>query len=54
VKAGKRAKSEDNMDGREECRILRDCWREKKKNTENREDRSTTRGMGMPVKMWKD
>jgi hypothetical protein len=33
VKAGKRtAKFEDKMDGREECRILTECWREK--NTE--------------------
>jgi hypothetical protein len=32
VKAGKRAaKCEDKIDGREECRILTDCWREKKK-----------------------
>jgi hypothetical protein len=32
VKAGKRAaKFEDKMDGREECRILMECWREKKK-----------------------
>ncbi|KAJ3626170.1 hypothetical protein MTP99_016687 [Tenebrio molitor] len=25
------------MDGREECRILTQCWREKKKNTEKKE-----------------
>jgi hypothetical protein len=25
------------MDGREECRILMECWREKKKNTEKKE-----------------
>jgi hypothetical protein len=32
VKARKRAaKLEDKMDGREECRILTECWREKKK-----------------------
>jgi hypothetical protein len=32
VKAGKRAaKLEDKMDG---CRILTECWREKKKYTE--------------------
>jgi hypothetical protein len=38
VKAGKRAaKFEDKMDGREECRILRECWREKKKNAEKKE-----------------
>jgi hypothetical protein len=38
VKAGKRAaKFEDRMDGREECRILTECWREKKKNTEKKE-----------------
>jgi hypothetical protein len=34
VKAGKTsAKFEDKMDGREECRILTECWREKKKKT---------------------
>jgi hypothetical protein len=34
VKAGKRAtKFEDKMNGREEYRILTECWREKKKNT---------------------
>jgi hypothetical protein len=33
VKAGKKAaKFEDKMYGREECRILMACWREKKKN----------------------
>jgi hypothetical protein len=38
VKAGKRAaKFEDKMDGREECRTLTECWREKKKNTEKKE-----------------
>jgi hypothetical protein len=32
VKAARRAaKFEDKMDGREECRILTECWREKKK-----------------------
>jgi hypothetical protein len=37
VKAGKKAvKFEDKMDGREECRILTECWREKKKNTEKK------------------
>jgi hypothetical protein len=37
-KAGKRAaKFEDKMDGREECRMLTECWREKKKNKEKRE-----------------
>jgi hypothetical protein len=40
VKAGKRAaKFEDNMDGREECRILTECWRENKKNTEKERDK---------------
>jgi hypothetical protein len=35
VKPGKRAaKFEDKMDGREECKILMECYREKKKNTE--------------------
>jgi hypothetical protein len=35
VKVGKRAaKFEDKMYGREECRILTECWREKKKNME--------------------
>jgi hypothetical protein len=38
VKAGKRtAKFEDKMNGREECRILTECWREKKKNMEKKE-----------------
>jgi hypothetical protein len=37
VKARKRAaKFEDKMDGREECRILTECLREKK-NTEKKE-----------------
>jgi hypothetical protein len=54
MKAGKRAaKFEDIMDGRE-FRILTECWREKKKNTEEQERDNTTRGMGMPVKKWKD
>jgi hypothetical protein len=34
MKAGKRAaKFEDKMNGREECRILTEYWREKKKKT---------------------
>jgi hypothetical protein len=38
VKAGKRtAKFEDQMDGREECKILTECWREKKKHGEEGE-----------------
>jgi hypothetical protein len=38
VKVGKReATFEDKMDGREECRRLTECWREKKKNTEEKE-----------------
>jgi hypothetical protein len=38
VKEGKRsAKFEEKMDGREECRILTECWREEKKNTEKKE-----------------
>jgi hypothetical protein len=38
VKVRKRAaKFEEKMDGREECRILTECWREKKKNTEKKE-----------------
>jgi hypothetical protein len=38
VKARKRATQfEDKMDGREECRILTECWREKKQNTEKKE-----------------
>jgi hypothetical protein len=38
VKAGKRAaKFEDKMGGREECRILTDCYREKKKNADEKE-----------------
>ncbi|KAH0819191.1 hypothetical protein GEV33_003600 [Tenebrio molitor] len=38
VKAGKRAaKFEDRMGGREECRILTECYREKKKNADEKE-----------------
>jgi hypothetical protein len=38
VKAGKRAaKFEDTMGGREECRILTECYREKKKNADEKE-----------------
>jgi hypothetical protein len=38
VKAGKIvAKFEDKVDGREEFRIMTECWREKKKNTEKKE-----------------
>jgi hypothetical protein len=37
-KAGKRAaKFEDRMGGREECRILTECYREKKKNADEKE-----------------
>jgi hypothetical protein len=33
VKAGKKAERfADEMDGREECRILTECWEEKRKN----------------------
>jgi hypothetical protein len=40
VKAGKRAaKFEDKMDGREECRELRECWRKKKKTRKRRRER---------------
>jgi hypothetical protein len=38
VKVGKRAaKFEDKMDGREECRIVTECWKEKEKNKETKE-----------------
>jgi hypothetical protein len=38
VKPKKRAaKFEDKMDGREECSILIEPWRENKKNTEKKE-----------------
>jgi hypothetical protein len=38
VKAGKRAvKFEDRMGGREKCRILTECYREKKKNADEKE-----------------
>jgi hypothetical protein len=56
VKAGKRAaKFEDRISGREECRILTECYRENKKNADEKEkERSTAGGMGMPVRKWKD
>jgi hypothetical protein len=38
VKAEKTvAKFENKMDGKEESRILTECWREKKKNEEKKE-----------------
>jgi hypothetical protein len=38
VKAGNRtAKFEDKMDRKEDCRILMECWREKKKNTQKKD-----------------
>jgi hypothetical protein len=38
MKVGKRpAKFKDKMDGREECRILTECWREKKKKRAEKE-----------------
>jgi hypothetical protein len=40
VKAGKRAtKFENKMNGREECRILTECRKENKKNTEKERDK---------------
>jgi hypothetical protein len=51
VKAGKRAaKFEDKMDGREECRILTECWREKKKHREGEREILPEKR----VKKWKD
>jgi hypothetical protein len=38
VKAGKgAAKFDDKMDEKEECRILKECWKGKKKNVEKKE-----------------
>jgi hypothetical protein len=37
-KAGQIVKVEDKMDGREECRTLTECWREKKKTTEKEKE----------------
>jgi hypothetical protein len=38
VKAGKRTtKFQDKTDGREGCRILTECWRQKEKNNEKKE-----------------
>jgi hypothetical protein len=43
------------MDGRKECRILMECWREKKKNTGKKErEKYYPRGTSMPLKKWKD
>jgi hypothetical protein len=40
IKAGKRAaKFEDKMDGREECRILTECWRKKKHGKEREREK---------------
>jgi hypothetical protein len=47
VKAGKRAaKFEDRMGGREECRILTECYREKKKNADEKERENYCRRNG--------
>jgi hypothetical protein len=55
VTARKRAaKFDDRIDGKEECRILTECWREKKKTRRKRRERNTSRETGMPVKKWKD
>jgi hypothetical protein len=55
VKARKKgAKFEDKMDRREECKILKEYWREKNRTSRRRRERSTTRGTGMPMKRWKD
>jgi hypothetical protein len=44
VKAGKReAKFEDKMDGIEECRILTECWGEKKRTKRRKRE-----GEGLP------
>jgi hypothetical protein len=48
------AKFEDKMNGREECRILTKCWRERKTTRRRRRERNTIRETGMPVKKWKD
>jgi hypothetical protein len=53
VKAGKKsAKFEEKMDIREECRILRACWREKTRK--RRREGNIIREAGMAVKKWKD
>jgi hypothetical protein len=55
VKARKRSATfEDKMDVREECRILKKCWKEKKRTWRRRRGRNTTRGTGMSLKKWKD
>jgi hypothetical protein len=57
VKAEKRTtKFKDKMDRREECRILTECRREKKKTWrgQGERERNTIRETGMPVKKWKD
>jgi hypothetical protein len=54
VKAGKReAKNEDKMDEREEIKILKEYWKEKKKPWRRKRGRSTIRETVMPMKKWK-
>jgi hypothetical protein len=54
VKAGKKvAKFEDKMDGREECKIVTEYWREKKTRRRGKES-NTTRETGMSINKWKD
>ncbi|KAH0812093.1 hypothetical protein GEV33_010698 [Tenebrio molitor] len=51
VKAGKRAaKFEDRMGGREQCRKLSECYREKKKDADAKERESENESMGMRCK----
>jgi hypothetical protein len=48
------AKFEDKMDERECCRLITECWREKKKSRSRRRETNMIRETGMPVKKWKD
>jgi hypothetical protein len=38
------------MDGREECRILTECWRKKNNKEKKKREEYTIRETGMPVK----
>jgi hypothetical protein len=55
VKAGKRAANfEDTMGGREECRILSECCRGKKRNSDANERKKYRRRNGYASEEWKE
>jgi hypothetical protein len=58
VKVGKRARNFEDIHGKEECGILTECSREKKKTRKRRRERNTyyqrNEYVSEEVKKWKD